>query len=263
MSRPLRRSGRATLIALLLASLLTGCGSGSAESMIASAKEFIGKHDTKSAIIQLKNALQKTPDNGEARFLLGSAEFSAGDLAGAESELRRAQALHYPPDAVVPILAQAMQGLGQFQKLIDEFGTTQLSTPEAKANLEATLGGAYLGLNKQDEAKKHFDAALALQPEQPAARLGQARLQAAGGDLPGALASVDGVLGKTPNSLEAQFLKAANHGFARYAEELCQDDHMAAGQPIRACGHFLVFLHHGARRRQKSPAERVRVALLP
>jgi putative PEP-CTERM system TPR-repeat lipoprotein len=239
MSRPLRRSGRATLTALLLATLLTGCGSGSAESMIASAKEFIGKHDNKSAIIQLKNALQKTPDNGEARFLLGSAEFSAGDLAGAENELRRALALHHAPEAVVPVLAQVMQGLGEFQKLIDEFGATQLSTPEAKASLEASLGGAYLGLNKQDEAKKHFDAALALQPGQASASLGQARLQAMGGDLPAALATVDGVLGKAPDSLEAQFLKAdILLALKRLDEAAKLYDQVIARQPDNVRAHF-------------------------
>ncbi|MDD5297784.1 MAG: PEP-CTERM system TPR-repeat protein PrsT [Rhodocyclaceae bacterium] len=239
MTRHPRRVGRSTIAALLLASLLAGCGSNNPETMIASAKDFIGKHDNKSAIIQLKNALQKTPDNAEARFLLGATEFAAGDLPSAESELRRAMTLHYAPDMVVPVLAQVMQGLGEFKKIIDEFGATQLTSPEAKASLGATLGGAYLGLNNQEEAKKRFDAALALQPNQPVARLGNARLQAMGGDLPAALATVDGVLGTSPNMSDAQFLKAdILLALKRLDEAAKLYDQVIAGQPDNVRAHY-------------------------
>ena len=166
MTRQSNRLGRLTVTASLVASLLAGCGSGSPETMIASAKEFIGKKDTKSAIIQLKNALQKAPDNAEGRFLLGKAELQTGDLAGAEKELRRAMELNYAADSVVPPLAEALLGLAEFKKVVEEMGVKQLTTPEATSSLLATVGMAQMAMQKKDEAQKLFDAALALQPGQ-------------------------------------------------------------------------------------------------
>ena len=202
------RLGRLTATASLIAALLSGCGSGSAESMIVSAKEFIGKKDNKSAIIQLKNALQKAPDNAEGRFLLGNAQLESGDMPSAEKELRRAMELNYAPDSVVPALARALLGLGDYKKVIEEMGVKQLTAPEAKATLLATVGLAQLGLQKKDEAQKLFDAALALQPGQVQALLGVARLKAMGQDFAGAQSLVDQILAKTPDQDEALFLKA-------------------------------------------------------
>ena len=208
MTRHPRRAGRATIAALLLATLLSACGSGSPESMIASAKEFMGKHDNKSAIIQLKNALQKAPDNAEGRFLLGKAQLDSDDLASAEKELRRAMELNYAPDAVIPALAQALLGQGEYKKVVDEMGVKQLTSPEAKATLLATVGSAHLALQNKDEARKLFDAALALQAGQVQASLGVARLKAMNQDLAGAQALVDQILARTPAQNDALFLKA-------------------------------------------------------
>ena len=63
------------------------------EKLVASAKESLAKNDRSAAVIQLKNALQKNPDLGEARLLLGKALLEQGDLAAAEKELRRAREL--------------------------------------------------------------------------------------------------------------------------------------------------------------------------
>lgn len=234
------RTGHALITSALLAALLAGCGSsGNPDSLIASAKEFIGKHDNKSAIIQLKNALQKVPDNAEARFLLGNAELQTGDLAAAESELRRAKSLNYQPDLVSPALAQAMLSLGQFQKLLDEFKTVQLTAPEAKAKLQAILGNASLGLGKKDDAKQYYDAALALQPEQAEGLLGQARLFAIAGDMDNALATVEKVLAKSPDSTEGQFLKADLMLAQKKLDEAAKlYDQVAAKQPDNVRAHF-------------------------
>ena len=58
-------------IALALAS--AGCSRDNPVELIASAKEYLAKREYNAAVIQLKNALQKDPDNAEARYLLGIA----------------------------------------------------------------------------------------------------------------------------------------------------------------------------------------------
>src|SRR5512145_2547004 len=90
----------------LLAAFLGGCGGDSPDALIASGKDFLAKKDRKAAVIQLKNALQKNPELGEARFLLGKALLESGDVAGAEVELRKALDLKYASDQSIPLLAQ-------------------------------------------------------------------------------------------------------------------------------------------------------------
>ena len=65
-------------IAIVLAA--AACGSNDSASLIASAKDYIAKRDYNASIIQLKNALQKEPENAEARYLLGLASLEKGDL---------------------------------------------------------------------------------------------------------------------------------------------------------------------------------------
>lgn len=236
-----KRTGRSILVIALIVTLLTGCDSGASDpdTMISSAKEFIGRNDHKAAIIQLKNVLQKVPENGEARYLLGNSELLLGDYASAESELRRAQSLQYSPEQVVPALANAMQHLGEFQKILNEFSNVQLTTPTAKASLNATLGNASLGTNNLEQARKYFDEALALQPDLVEAMLGHARLLAMSDDLNGSLATIDTLLAKSPNFLEAQFFKAdVLLGLKRLDEAATQYDMVLAKQPDNVRAHF-------------------------
>src|SRR5574343_679357 len=127
--------GSKSISTLALALLLGACGGDSPESLIASSKEYLAKSDSKAAVIQLKNALQQNPNLAEARFLLGSALLDSGDIQGAEVELRKAQALNYAADSVVPLLARSMLGLNQAQKLIDEFSKTSLASGPAQSSL--------------------------------------------------------------------------------------------------------------------------------
>ena len=65
--------GATMATAALLLGALGGCGkTQSAESLVAEAKQFIQKGDTKAAVIQLKNALLKNPSDVEARLTLGA-----------------------------------------------------------------------------------------------------------------------------------------------------------------------------------------------
>jgi len=198
----------ATLAAALLAGLLAGCGGDKPDSLIASGKEFLAKNDSKSAVIQFKNALQQDPNLGEARFLLGKALLEAGDPRGAEVELRKAFELKYTFDLTIPLLAKAMLAEGQAKKVIDEFSKTELSG-EAKANLNTSLSQAYRAVGNREAAQEAIVAALAAKPDYAPALIVQARTKAAQEDVSGALSIVDGILDKTPGDPEALMLKAS------------------------------------------------------
>jgi putative PEP-CTERM system TPR-repeat lipoprotein len=201
----LRKGYAAAVLAMLLTA---GCGRDSPQELVKSAQEYIGKGDANAAVIQLRNALQKAPDNAEARYLLGTLLTKRGDSAGAVKELRRALELGYPADQVMPELAKALISDGDAKELVTEFGNTALSNPAAQAAFKTTLGDAFLSLGKPEEAEAAFTAALALKPDLADASVGIATLRAGAGDLAAATKIVDGVIAAPAAPPEAFLLKA-------------------------------------------------------
>lgn len=190
--------------ALVAVTLLTGCSGATPEAILASGKEYLAKNDRPAAVIQLKNALQKSPDLVEARYLLGKTQLEMGEVQAAEKELRRASELKHPPDEVIPPLARAMLFSGEYKKVITEFGKTDLTTAEANADLQTTLGQAHLAQGNREAAGAAFAAALAAKSGYPEALLGQARLKARTREqLPEALAIVETALASAPKLTEA------------------------------------------------------------
>jgi cellulose synthase operon protein C len=199
----------AAISTALLATLLTGCGGEKPEIMINSAKDFLAKNDNKAAIIQLKNALQKSPDSAEARYLLGKALLENGDVPGAEVELRKALGLKSSSDDTIPLLARALLAQGQAKKLTEEFSKTTLASPEATASLKTSLSTAWQILGNRDTSTASLDEALAVKPDYYPALLARARMKASNQDINGAKEIVDGVLAKSPNNHEALLLQGS------------------------------------------------------
>lgn len=194
--------------AVTLTLLAAGCGKGSPEEMIASAKEYLAKNDTAAATIQLKNALSKNPDLAEARVLLGRALLDGGDAVAAEVELRKALELKFAPDQVNPVLARALLAQGQLKKLLDQYENGAPSVGQAAADLKTTLGQAHASLGQFEKARAEFETALKIDPDYARANLGLARLQAMEKNAAGALATVEAILAKSPQNADAWHFKA-------------------------------------------------------
>ena len=158
--------------------VLAACSGNDPDAMVASAKDYLAKNDTKSAVIQLKNALEKNPDLGEARYLLGRTLLASGDVPAAEKELRRARDLKYPAEKVDPPLASAWAKLGRYQQIVDELAQAKGSTPAETAELKTALGQAELGIGKPALAKTAFADAHAADATFAPAYLGDAVLAA-------------------------------------------------------------------------------------
>ena len=188
--------------------LLQACSNESSEELIASARTYEAKGEHKAAIIQLKNALQQKPADGEARLLLGRASLQVGDPVGAQRELRKALEYGQSPDVVSPLLARAMLEQGEASKLVAEFGDRKLAVPDAEAALRATVGQAQLQLGKLSDAAASFNAAAALKPNYPPAQLGIARLMAADNKMDDADRLIDAVVAAHPKAAEAYALQA-------------------------------------------------------
>lgn len=222
---------------------LVGCADESPERRIASAKEYLQKNDTKSAVIEIKNALQANPDSGEARYLLGRTLLKDGNPVQAEVELRKAQVAKFPDAQVVPELARAMLMLGQAKKVVDEFGKASLGAPAADAKLQTLMAAAYGALGKADQAQAALAAALAADPTYAEAQLISARQKAGTRDIDGALSMVDGVIARESANADAWKLKGdillygkrlPNDALAAYNKAL-------ASEPKSMAAHAAVF----------------------
>jgi putative PEP-CTERM system TPR-repeat lipoprotein len=196
---------RTTALILSLA-FAAGCGD-SPDAMLASAKDYLAKNDHAAATIQLKNALSKNPDSGEARFLLGRALLDSGDAVAAEVELRKAMELKFSADQINPVLARALLAQGQLKKL-DELASTAVTSPEGLADLKTTIAQSLAMQGKLDAARATFAEAIAAKSDFAPALLGMARLKVAGNDVQGARTIIDDILAKDAKNGNAWLFKA-------------------------------------------------------
>lgn len=197
-----------TLVLLaVLAAGFSGCGGESTQDLVSSAKAKLEKEDSKGAVIQLKTALQQSPQSAEARYLLGKALLAEGKIGEAMVELEKARDLKHPDDAVLPLLAQGMLAMRQAKKLTDLYGNTSLNDPKAHADLKATVASAYGAQGKLDLSEAAVKQALQLDAKNAVARILQARLMAGRGEMDSALAVLDGLLTNQPKSVLAWHLK--------------------------------------------------------
>jgi putative PEP-CTERM system TPR-repeat lipoprotein len=204
----MKHAHRMSLAALGAALLLAACGSASEGELLASAKDYLEKKDAKAAIIQLKSALQKAPDSGEARYLLGKALLDTGDAAGATVEFRNAAELRYPENLVTPALARALLRQGEDRRVVDTYAATTLSDGPASADLKTTLALAYLRQNKPELANQALDEALVAAPQHAPAKLLRARIGAGKQDFPTALKLLGEVTQADPTNADAWLLQA-------------------------------------------------------
>lgn len=175
-------------------------------TLLADAKQYQQKGDYKAAIIQLKNAVSKSPEDGEARWLLSSLYMETGDAVSAEKEIRKAIALGIGADRTLPILAKALLAQAAFQKLLDEV------KPDAAKNSAPLLvmrGDAYSALGDAAKSKDAYEQALAVQPASGAALIGMARVSLALKDIPAAEKYVAEAVSKDPKNVEVWFFKAS------------------------------------------------------
>lgn len=199
-----------TWMPLLVAgsALLAGCGGDSVPALAAKARAHLDKSEVQAASIELKNALEKEPQNGELRYLLGRALYKAGDPNGAELELRKAQAARYNRSELLPLLAQVTLAQGKFKKVVDDFAGEQLSEPSAANDLATTVAAAQAYLGNLDAARERVEAVLKAQPEHVDAVMLQARLNASSGDVNGSVQRIQALLAKHPANVEAHMLLA-------------------------------------------------------
>jgi putative PEP-CTERM system TPR-repeat lipoprotein len=204
--RSVRPAVRVSLVfaSLMLAAGLSGCEkSDTSAALLADAQQYQAKGDIQAALIQLKNAAFRSPQDPEVRLRLAQLYNLAGDPVSAEKEIRRAASLGMDSARTAPELVKALNAQGQAQKAIDE---SDIDKPSAE--LLAGRGDAWLALNKPAKAQESFEQALAAQPGYAEALIGKARVAALNKDLDSAIGFTNEAAAANPKDASVPFFKA-------------------------------------------------------
>ncbi|MEJ2565536.1 MAG: PEP-CTERM system TPR-repeat protein PrsT [Gammaproteobacteria bacterium] len=201
-----------TICLLLVVTALTIAGCSKPKSSydyLNQARQDREKGNDHAAFVDLKNALQKDPKNGEARLLLAQLLNDHRDGSAAEIELRKAMDLGVNKSYIAAAMGQALLLQQKYQKVIDTINVAEGDKGKVAADIYNVRGNAYLALKKEDEARAAFERALKEYQDSADAYLGLARLAAMKNDLDGALHQTDIALSKDANSTMAWLVKAS------------------------------------------------------
>lgn len=171
-------------LSALLIVALTACGAASDEQVLANVKSYQEKGETRTAIIELKALLQRSPDNAEARFALGELSLSQGDVDGAINQFSRIVD-KIDNSRVFPLLGQALLARRDYEQIVGsangvippQIEMEDSFSPQTREAIFNVVGEAYLGMIiRPDDAKSAFEAALKENSESVPAMVGLATL---------------------------------------------------------------------------------------
>ncbi|MFW6258858.1 MAG: tetratricopeptide repeat protein, partial [Halochromatium sp.] len=195
---------RRPLLAAFL--LVTACGqtSFSAEEHVAQAQQAYAEGDLRTAIIEIKNALQQDPSQAEARRLLGEYSLAAGNAAEAEAERVRAQDLGADPDQLRLPQLRAWLMQGKVDEVIAATDDAEASFDSAQRPQALTLRGqALLTEGRTEEARATLRDALELEPTNADALLGMAWVEWLEKDVDATREALQAALDSDPESNRA------------------------------------------------------------
>ena len=174
---------RKRVLAALLAGsallALAACDEGptlGVPELIQRAQESRAKGDLRTAMVDLKSALTKEPQNAQAHLLLGQTYLDFSDGNGAEKEFERAVEAGVRREDVLMYLAESWLVQGQNQKVLDEIKVLPTASQVARAAALNARGRALLNMIRHDDAIAEFEKAREADPQAVGPIVGLARV---------------------------------------------------------------------------------------
>ena len=198
----------AFLAIVVFAAISVRSNQRSPSDLIVEAKRHAEKGEIDAAQLQLRNALQISPNNPEARLALGNLYLDSGDWEAAEGEFREAIKHKHDLSVAVAALAKALVNQGKYQEVLDETTAERLSGVHASPVILAIRGRAELGLRRSEQARASFEQALGLDSDNPDALLGMAKLLVLDKEPKRALELTERALLQAPSDLDTLLMKA-------------------------------------------------------
>lgn len=157
---------------VVLTLLLNSCDQRSTtEEYLQSGQDYLNKKEWNSAIIEYKNAVKQSPDNAQARALLGHAYVDIYSSHAAIKELKRAIDLGYEKNLVSLDLGKAYDQLGKSEDILKEIKINNQQTSSLKADIHALRARAFMRQSKFDQAKQELAKARGLNDQAADVRL--------------------------------------------------------------------------------------------
>jgi len=179
------------------------------DASLAQAKAAYASNNTTAAAVGLYAVLNQAPNNGEARYLLGSVLHRSWKSDVAEVELQKAIDLGYESKGAVRVeLARAVLRQQKWQQVIDKTGPSQSFDAAANATILALHGRAFLMLKEYAKAQLAAKTAADAQADNVDALLLRALISAHQGDLGTTLQHTEALVTKQPEHFEGLLLHA-------------------------------------------------------
>src|SRR5438132_545064 len=147
------------------------------------AKNFQDEGKLQSSVIELKNVLQKNPNNAQVRWLLGEIYVDLGKDPESEKELHKSKELGVAEESVRVPLGKALLAQGRYQRVLSEIKVDPNSPSSLQAKITALRGQAQFGLRQLDDACALFSKSSEIDSSYVPAYWGLAQCAAAKGNL--------------------------------------------------------------------------------
>lgn len=199
------RGLRSLIVGIALLALLSSCSdSRDPAEALARGKELLRSGDVSSAVIELKNAVQGAPDNGDARETLGRAYLEIRDAAAALKELRRARSLGGQSDELNQAIVKALILAGEMDDAATELA---LNSDDKNAQWLTLQGLLDLAVGRYEEARSVLERALQIEPDNLEARRAAVSAAIGLGEPAAARTEVDAALKLTQDDFDIWILK--------------------------------------------------------
>lgn len=208
------------LIVLLAATVLAGgiyfANRPTLETHLAKAASLEQAGNMKAAAIELKNAVQLRPEDGESRWRLGQVYYAMGRLEDADKELTKARQQGVRNDELDILLARTLLELGKADRVLQETTPRQEASTESRARLLVLRGKAQFMTNALANAETSLDEADRLVKDHPDTLFARAQFLYSKGDPAAAQTFLDSAMGKLGNDakmwvLRGEVLAALHH----------------------------------------------------
>jgi putative PEP-CTERM system TPR-repeat lipoprotein len=186
---------------------LASCGDNKTPSeYIALAKQLAASDQDRAAIIELKNAIKLTPNNAEARALLGSIYLKTGDVLSANSEFDKALNMGMSPQNIISDISRSYFLLNKLDELKEIVETSHLDV-EQQIVVNTYIGIMHIRNGDLENAESYIMQATELSEDHLYSKLGVLWLKSRTYS-DEVLTAVDDLLKKDKNFSEAILLKA-------------------------------------------------------
>jgi tetratricopeptide (TPR) repeat protein len=182
---------------------------------LADAQSALGKEDEATKTLERVEAAY--PDDLRTQLQLGFRSYEAGQLEAAERRFQRALAAQPDQQEIAYFLGVVQRKMGADEKAIETFDRIP-PEHERYADSRVQVAGIYEAEGNIDAARLEVEKAREVEPSRPL-DLYAASLQAKGGDVPGAIAFLEGLLAEAPEDAEVLYNIGVIHGEAKNVDE--------------------------------------------